>query len=102
MWLLANPNISSDDFLFVNTLQQTANGIPVQIYCFTSTSSWIPYEGIQSAVFEHVAVMLTKFGLYVFENASSRATIAEGYLGKPIPEGESIFGLPVPMIIKDS
>lgn len=102
MWLLANPNISSDDFLFVNTLQQTANGIPLQIYCFTSTSSWIPYEGIQSAVFEHVAVMLTKFGLYVFENASSRATIAEGYLGKPIPEGESIFGLPVPMIIKDS
>lgn len=59
-------------------------------------------RGIQSAVFEHVAVMLTKVGLYVFENASSRATIAEGHLGKPIPEGESIIGLPVPMIIKDS
>lgn len=102
MWLDKNPDISSDDFLFVNTLQQTANGIPLQIYCFTSTSSWIPYEGIQSAVFEHLAVMLTKFGLYVFENASTRATIAEGYLGKPVPQGESIFGLPVPMIIKDS
>lgn len=102
MWLYNNPDISQADDLFVNTLQQTANGIPLQIYCFTSTSSWIPYEGIQSAVFEHVAVMLSKFGLYVFENASSRATVVEGLLGKPLPDGESIFGLPVPMIVKDS
>lgn len=102
MWLEANPNISHDDDLFVNTLQQTASGIPFQVYCFTSTSKWIPYEGIQSAVFEHVAVMLTKFGLYVFENESSRATVLEGVMSRQLPAGESVFGLPTPMIVKDS
>ncbi len=102
MWLQSNPNISQEDDLFVNTLQQTANGIPFQVYCFTSTSKWIPYEGIQSAVFEHVAVMLTKFGLFVFENESSRATVLEGVMSRQIPAGESVFGLPTPMIVKDS
>ena len=102
MWLEANPNISNVDDLFVNTLQQTANGIPFQVYCFTSTSKWIPYEGIQSAVFEHVAVMLTKFGLFVYENESSRATILEGVMSRQLSAGESVFGLPTPMIVKNS
>ena len=102
MWLQSNPNISQDDDLFVNTLQQTANGIPFQVYCFTSTSKWIPYEGIQSAVFEHVAVMLTKFGLFVYENESSRATVLEGVMSRQLPAGESVFGLPTPMIVKNS
>ncbi len=102
MWLLSNPNISHVDDLFVNTLQQTQHGIPFQVYCFTSTSAWIPYEGIQSAVFEHVAVMLTKFNLFVFENESSRATVLEGVMSRQLPAGESVFGLPTPMIIKDS
>ncbi|MDE6650137.1 MAG: mechanosensitive ion channel family protein [Muribaculaceae bacterium] len=99
MWLQNNPNISQVDDLFVNTLQQTAHGIPFQVYCFTSTSQWIPYEGIQSAVFEHLAVMLTKFNLFVYENESSRATILEGVMSRQLPEGESVFGLPTPMII---
>lgn len=102
MWLVNNPNISAVDDLFVNTLQQTANGIPFQVYCFTSTSSWIPYEGIQSAVFEHVAVMLTKFNLFVYENESSRATILEGVMSRQLPAGEGVFGLPTPMIVKNS
>lgn len=101
LWLLNNPDISQTDTQFINTLEQTANGIPLQVYCFTSTSAWIAYEGIQSAVFEHIAVMLTKFGLFVFENSSSRATILEGVMGRDLPAGESIFGLPTPMIVKD-
>ncbi len=32
LWLKNNPDISQADTFFVNTLQQTANGIPMQIY----------------------------------------------------------------------
>ena len=99
MWLQSNPNISQVDDLFVNTLQQTAQGIPFQVYCFTSTSQWIPFEGIQSAVFEHVAVMLTKFNLFVYERESSRAAVQEGIMSRQLPDGESVFGLPSPMVI---
>lgn len=101
LWLKNNPDISQADTYFINTLEQTANGIPLQVYCFTSTSAWVAYEGIQSAVFEHIAVMLTKFGLYVYENSSTRATILEGIMGRDIPAGQSIFGLPEPLIIND-
>lgn len=101
MWLRQNSDISHADALFVNTLQQSANGIPLQIYCFTSTSAWIPYEGIQSAVFEHVAVMLKKFKLFVFENSSSRATILEGVMSHDTPAGTQIVGLPDPLLVNN-
>ncbi len=101
LWLKNNPDISQADTYFINTLEQTANGIPLQVYCFTNTSAWVAYEGIQSTVFEHIAVMMKKFKLYVFENSSTRATILEGIMGRDIPTGESIFGLPEPLIIND-
>lgn len=94
-WLMQNPSISQNDDLFVNTLAQTSGGIPFQVYCFTSTSSWIPYEGIQSGVFEHIAAMLSKFRLYTFENPSGRDTIAEGYLGQGT-DPAYFYGAPYP------
>ena len=86
MWLDANDMIDKNSTCFVTTLAQTVYGIPLQVYCFTSTSSWLPYEGIQASVFEHIAVMLAKFGLYTNEQASGRDSIIEGYIeaNKPI------------------
>lgn len=95
MWLDANPNISHDSDCFVSTLAQTAAGIPLQIYCFTATSKWFPYEGIQDTIFEHVAAMLRFFRLYTFENPSGRDTVIDGYLspGKNIG---NVYGIPYP------
>ena len=95
MWLRKNPNISQTSDLFVTTLAQTAAGIPLQIYCFTSTSSWIPYEGIMASVFEHIAVMMYKFHLYIFENPSGRDTLIDGYLS-PGKSPEYVQGIPYP------
>lgn len=95
LYLDSNNHISHDDDCFVTTLAQTASGIPLQVYCFTNTSAWFAYEGIQASVFEHLAVMLHKFHLYTFENASGRDTILEGYLGAGKTTGV-INGLPYP------
>ncbi len=97
MWLDANPNISHESDCFVSTLPQTASGIPFQIYCFTATSAWFPYEAIQDTVFEHVAAMLRYFQLYAFENPSGRDTVVNGYLstqGDTTIDG--VFGIPYP------
>lgn len=97
MYLDSNPHISNKDYCFVNTLQQTSAGIPFQIYCFTDTSAWVAYEGIQSGVFEHLCAMLQQFDLYAFENPSSRDTVNEGYLeasGNPA----NLYGLPYPFM----
>lgn len=95
MWLDANPNISHDSDCFVSTLEQTPTGIPFQVYCFTATSRWFPYEAIQDTVFEHIAAMLSSFRLYAFENPSGRDTIVDGYLsaGKDI---NRVYGVPEP------
>lgn len=97
MYLDSCDHISKKDLCFVNTLQQTASGIPFQIYCFTDTSAWVAYEGIQSGIFEHIAAALPQFGLYAFENPSSRDTVNEGYLeaaGNPA----NLYGLPYPFM----
>ena len=95
MWLDANVHIDKESVCFVSTLQQTSNGIPFQIWAFTSTSAWLEYEAIQDAVFEHVAVMLAQFSLYCFEAPSGRDTVIDGYLspGKPL---DKVFGIPEP------
>lgn len=95
MWLDANPNISHDSDCFVSTLAQTAMGIPLQVYCFTATSKWFPYEGIQDTIFEHVAAMLRFFQLYTFENPSGRDTVIDGYLS-PGGNIDNVYGIPYP------
>ena len=95
LYLKNNKGIDPASTCFISTLQQTSAGIPLQIYCFTDTSSWVPYEMIQSEIFEHIAVMLHKFGLTVFESASGRDTIMAGYI--PAMGVDHAFGLPYPM-----
>ena len=95
MWLDANPDIAHDSDCFVSTLPQTASGIPLQVYCFTATSAWFAYEGIQDAIFEHVAAMLRFFQLYTFENPSGRDTIIDGYLS-PGGKIDGLYGIPYP------
>lgn len=98
MWLDANPNIASKgdgNDCFVTTLPQTPYGIPFQVYCFTSTSKWIPYEAIMSSVFEHIAVMLHRFHLYTYESPSGRDTIIDGYIC-PGKNPDVVFGMPYP------
>lgn len=95
LWLDRNPHISHDSDCFVSTLPQTATGIPFQVYCFTATSKWFPYEAIQDGVFEHLAAMLPQFQLYTFENPSGRDTIIDGYLS-PGGDIDDLFGIPYP------
>lgn len=95
MYLANNSDISQTSTCFVTTLAQTSAGIPLQIYCFTATSSWLPYEGIMSSVFEHLAVMMHRFHLYTFENPSGRDTIVDGYLS-PGKNPEFVTGMPYP------
>ncbi|MCH5236282.1 MAG: mechanosensitive ion channel [Muribaculaceae bacterium] len=98
IWLDQNANIAKDDpsdTCFVRTLPQTPNGIPLEIYCFTSTSVWATYEAIQSSVFEHIAMMLFRFHLYTYESPSGRDTIIDGYMC-PGKDPATLFGIPYP------
>lgn len=97
LYLANSKNISHSDTCFVTTLEQTTFGIPLQIYCFTNTSSWLPYEAIQATIFEHLAIMLPQFNLCTMEGPSGRDTILEGLLSNVDPD--KVFGMPYPYYI---
>lgn len=81
LYLQNNPEIHHEGYiLMVRSLEPTANGIPLQIYCFTRTTEWVSYEAVQSGIFEHIAAIMPRFGLYPFQNASGRDYITQSLL----------------------
>jgi len=50
---------------------QEDRGIPIQIYCFTSTPDWAKYEGIQSDIFDHLYAAAGLFELEVYQSPTS-------------------------------
>lgn len=93
LYLQHHPFVSKDLLLMVRTLAPTDNGMPLQIYCFSSNKNWVSYESIQAEIMEHFVSVMPEFGLYPFQNASSRDYINSSILeaGK---SADTIFGLP--------
>ncbi|WP_447783923.1 mechanosensitive ion channel family protein [Stenotrophomonas bentonitica] len=69
-YLRQHPGIHTDMTLLVRQLQPTTEGLPLEVYCFTRTTAWAGYEGIQSDVFDHLLAILPAFGLRVFQASS--------------------------------
>ena len=68
---LRNHEMVHDDMtLLVRQLQSTSEGLPVEIYCFTTTTKWGEYEAIQADVFDHILAVIPEFGLRVFQRES--------------------------------
>ena len=75
-YLQNHPRIHRDMTLLVRQLQAGEKGIPIEIYCFTGTTEWAAYEGIQADIFDHVLAQCREFGLSVFQAPSGRDVAA--------------------------
>lgn len=93
MYLRHHPLIRRDMLIMVRTLAPTEAGLPIQFYCFTTTTDWKEYESIQSEIMEHFAAIMPHFGLYPFQTAGARDTIISGLLEGNFPV-ERIEGMP--------
>ncbi len=71
-YLRANPNIHDHLTFLVRQLAPTAEGLPLEIYVFTTDVRWAFYEGIQADVFDHLFAILPEFGLEVYQSPSGR------------------------------
>ncbi|MCQ4232910.1 mechanosensitive ion channel family protein [Pseudomonas stutzeri] len=69
-YLRAHPGVHQNMTLLVRQLSPTADGLPLEIYCFTNTVVWAQYEAIQSDIFDHLLAILPEFGLRVFQHPS--------------------------------
>lgn len=72
-YLLDHPLIHTDQQILVRLLAPTTTGIPLQLWCFTTTA-WTAYEAVQSEIFEHIAAVCGDFDLRLFNYASGMDT----------------------------
>lgn len=67
-YLHGHPKISDQFTFLVRQLKPTENGIPIEIYVFTTTTDWIEYESIQADIFDHLLAAAPEFDLRLFQN----------------------------------
>ncbi|MBC6904287.1 miniconductance mechanosensitive channel [Saccharophagus sp. K07] len=69
-YLKANPNIHSGMIQMVRQLQPGPQGIPLEVYAFTSDTAWVVHEGVQADIFDHIFAVIPEFGLRVYQSPS--------------------------------
>lgn len=71
-YLRHHPQIRQDLHLMVRSMSPTENGLPVEFYCFTTTTVLHEYEQIQSDLIDHMITILPEFGLRVFQSPTGQ------------------------------
>jgi len=95
-YLKSHPEIQPNMTCMVRQMQTTAQGVPLEIYCFTRTTAWADYERIQGDIFDYLLAVLPEFGLSLYQQPSGsdlRAGLLPAVLGAshiPQPERRSM------------
>lgn len=88
-YLKVHPQIQQDLTCIVRLLDPTPAGIPMEIYCFTRTTVWAIYEGIQGDIFDHLLAILPEFGVTIYQQPSGQ-DMRQG-LGRLRNPGDSLL-----------
>jgi len=67
-YLKQRDDIRKDLTFMVRQLSPGSEGIPIEIYIFTSTTDWARYENIQADIFDHILAVVPQFDLSIFQN----------------------------------
>ncbi len=84
-YLRANPRVSQEMTVLARQLAPGPQGVPIEIYCFSSDTAWANYESLQADLFDHLIAILPEFGLKAFQEPSGSdfaAALSDGG-GKP-------------------
>ncbi|MFC5051947.1 mechanosensitive ion channel family protein [Rubritalea spongiae] len=69
-YLKNHPKIAQDQTILVRHLSPVDNGLPIEIYAFSSDNAWVNFEAIQSDIFDHLMAVTPEFGLKLFQRPS--------------------------------
>lgn len=71
-YLQNHPDVNNDLMILVRMLQPTPEGLPVELYCFSTFPEWKPFEQFQSSVLDYAIIMAHEFGLRIFQRPAGR------------------------------
>jgi miniconductance mechanosensitive channel len=66
-YLQNHPGLNKEMLLMCRQLQPTSQGIPLEIYAFSSDKRWINYEHITADIFDHIIAATPFFDLEIYE-----------------------------------
>ncbi len=66
-YLIEHKGIEQNMTMLVRQLPADDRGLPIEIYCFTNTTSWLEYENIQSDIFDHLFAAASWFDLELYQ-----------------------------------
>ncbi|MCW6030495.1 mechanosensitive ion channel family protein [Pantoea sp. JK] len=66
-WLSQRDDIKKDMYIVVRAMKPSPEGLPVEVYCFTSSVLWVDYEDSQSAIFEYIYAIVSHFSLRMYQ-----------------------------------
>ena len=69
-WLMNNSNVSQQPRLIVRWLEQTSDGLPLQLFVYLTDTMLDAFEWQQSKVMEHVIKAMGWFDLQLYQNPS--------------------------------
>lgn len=69
-YIKQHPDIIKTQLLIVRQLPNEAQGLPIEIYCFTDKTGLTDFEYVQSDIFDHLYSVVPLFGLSVYQKPS--------------------------------
>jgi len=77
-YLESHSAINKNMTLMVRQLQPTSQGIPLEVYAFSSDKRWENYEYVMADIFDHLLAALPYFSLELFELPVSKDFVSTG------------------------
>jgi len=56
--------------ILVHQLDPVENGLPIEVYAFTTATDWEEYEKIQDNIFDHIIAIAPQFDLEIYQSPS--------------------------------
>lgn len=76
-YLVHHPGLNKDMILLCRQLQPTPQGIPLEVYTFSSDKRFENYEYIMADIFDHIFASISYFDLEIYEMPSGKSDFVE-------------------------
>ncbi|WP_064504888.1 mechanosensitive ion channel family protein [Frateuria defendens] len=67
-----HPAIHRGMTCLVRQLEAQGQGVPLELWCFTTATAFEAYEAVQAEIFDHLIAILPEFGLRLFQQPTGR------------------------------
>ncbi|MHC1480013.1 mechanosensitive ion channel family protein [Frateuria aurantia] len=86
-YLKSHPMIHPQMTTLVRQQPNQGTGLPLEVWCFTATTAFEPYEAIQCEIFDHLTAVLPRFGLRLFQQTTGYDTAMAATASLPAEPG---------------